>query len=99
MPTRKCLPTQRSGCPNEDRALQLQNLQLETVLHSKETSDMTLTHRNIEWFGLEGNLQISNSNPQGHLPLEQVAQSSLWRPLPNKSTLQSKANSDLPDTL
>lgn len=42
-------------------------LQPETVLRSKESPDMVLTH--------------------------------LWKPLPNKSTLQTKANSDLPDTL
>ena len=49
---------------------------LETLEHK-----WLLSHRIIEWFGLEGTLQIILFQPpchgQGHLPLDQVAQSSI----------------------
>ena len=44
-----------------------------------EAYKYTLLHRIIEWFGLEGTLKITYFQPlchgQGHLPLDQVAQS------------------------
>jgi len=49
------------------------------VKHRKEERDKTNNHRIVEWFGLEGTLEIIYFQPpghgQGHLPPDQVAQS------------------------
>ena len=46
-------------------------------------------HSIIEWFGLEGTSQISESNPccgQGHLPLDRVAESPIQPGLEHLNT-------------
>jgi len=49
--------------------------------HRMQLRRISQNHRIIEWFGLEGTLKIIWFQPscheQGHLPLAQVAQSSI----------------------
>jgi len=52
-----------------------------TIRFSFGSAQVRVLHRIIEWFGLEGTLKIIWFQPpcdeQGHLPLDQVAQSSI----------------------